>query len=142
MIKYNLICKNCKNSFNSWFSSSTEFEKLKKNKHLNCYKCNSINIEKSLMSPNILSSKNTDAQMMLSKEESKIRKKIREYKKFIKKNFNYVGENFAQEVRSIKYNKKEKTKGIYGKASFDEISELKEEGIDTDIIPWFDNSDN
>ena len=94
------------------------------------------------MSPNILSSKNTDAQMMLSKEESKIRKKIREYKKFIKKNFNYVGENFAQEVRSIKYNKKEKTKGIYGKASFDEISELKEEGIDTDIIPWFDNSDN
>jgi hypothetical protein len=142
MIKYNLICKNCKNSFNSWFSSSAEFEKLKKNKHLNCYKCNSINIEKSLMSPNILSSKNTDAQMMLSKEESKIRKKIREYKKFIKKNFNYVGENFAQEVRSIKYNKKEKTKGIYGKASFDEISELKEEGIDTDIIPWFDNSDN
>ena len=142
MIKYNLICKNCKNSFNSWFSSSAEFEKLKKNKHLNCYKCNSINIEKSLMSPNILSSKNTDAQMMLSKEESKIRKKIREYKKFIKKNFNYVGENFAQEVRSIKYNKKEKTKGIYDKASFDEISELKEEGIDTDIIPWFDNSDN
>ena len=142
MIKYNLICKNCKNSFDSWFSSSAEFEKLKKNKHLNCYECNSINIEKSLMSPNILSSKNTDTQTMLSKEESKIRKKIREYKKFIKKNFNYVGENFAQEVRSIKYNKKEKTKGIYGKASFDEISELKEEGIDTDIIPWFDNSDN
>ena len=30
MIKYNLICKDCTISFDSWFSSSKEFEKLKK----------------------------------------------------------------------------------------------------------------
>ena len=28
MIKYKLICKNCDTSFDSWFSSSKEFEKL------------------------------------------------------------------------------------------------------------------
>ena len=30
MIKYKLSCKNCFLKFDSWFSSSTEFEKVKK----------------------------------------------------------------------------------------------------------------
>ena len=30
MIKYRLTCKNCNVSFDSWFASSNEFEKLKK----------------------------------------------------------------------------------------------------------------
>ena len=54
MIKYKLICKNCENSFDSWFASSTEFEKLKKKKLLNCHLCNSIEIEKSLMAPKLI----------------------------------------------------------------------------------------
>jgi len=29
MIKYKLICKDCSISFDSWFSSSKEYEKLK-----------------------------------------------------------------------------------------------------------------
>ena len=57
-------------------------------------------------------------------------------------NFNYVGENFAHEARSLHYNSKKKLKGIYGKATADEISELKDEGIDTDVIPWFQDHDN
>ena len=36
----------------------------------------------------------------------------------------------------------EKDKGIYGTASKDEIKELKEEGIDTKIIPWIENKNN
>ena len=51
MIKYKLICKNCDSSFDSWFASSGEFEKLKKKKLLNCHRCNSKRIEKSLMAP-------------------------------------------------------------------------------------------
>ena len=30
MIKYKLICRDCNKIFDSWFSSSKEFEKLKK----------------------------------------------------------------------------------------------------------------
>ncbi|WP_435163172.1 hypothetical protein [Candidatus Pelagibacter bacterium nBUS_25] len=30
MIKYKLACKNCETTFDSWFASSKEFEKLKK----------------------------------------------------------------------------------------------------------------
>ena len=47
MIKYKLICKDCEISFDSWFSSSVEFEKLKKKKLLICHFCNSMNIKKS-----------------------------------------------------------------------------------------------
>ena len=33
-------------------------------------------------------------------------------------------------------------KGIYGDASLDQIKELKEEGIETDVIPWINDNDN
>ena len=66
----------------------------------------------------------------------------KEYQKFIKNNFEYVGENFAYEARSIHYNNKKKTKGIYGNATTEEVKELKEEGINTEIIPWVNEKDN
>ena len=72
----------------------------------------------------------------------KINEKIKEYQKFIKKNFEYVGENFAYEARSIHYKNKKKNKGIYGTASREEIKDLREEGIDTEIIPWIEDNNN
>ena len=57
MIKYSLKCKNCSIEFESWFSSSKEFDRLKKLKHLNCQNCNSIKIEKSLMAPSLFNTK-------------------------------------------------------------------------------------
>ena len=65
MIKYKLICKKCDNSFDSWFSSSKEYEKLKKLKHINCFQCNSFNVEKTLMSPNVVKSKKHQNEMNL-----------------------------------------------------------------------------
>ena len=53
MIKYSLICKSCDLSFESWFASSNEYEKLKRKKLLTCHKCNSLNVDKSLMTPSI-----------------------------------------------------------------------------------------
>ena len=88
MIKYKLKCENCKLSFDSWFASSQEYEKLKK------------------------------------------------------KNFEYVGENFAYEARSIHYKNKNKNRGIYGTASKEEIKDLREEGIDTVTIPWVEDKNN
>ena len=64
------------------------------------------------------------------------------YQKFIKQNCKYVGDNFAQEVRTIHYDNKKDTRGIYGKVTAEEIDELNEEGIETTIIPWFDKSEN
>ena len=135
MIKYKLICENCNLSFDSWFASSKEFEKLKKKNFLNCHRCDSNKIEKTLMAPkSILKSESERTQNKIVKFEE-INKKIKQYNTFIKKNFKYVGNNFAFEARSIHYNNNKKEKGIYGTASNEEINELKAEGIDTEIIP-------
>ena len=142
MIKYRLICKNCNNAFDSWFSSSKEYEKLKKLKHLNCHKCNSLKVEKTLMAPSIVSTKDKIISISKDNKFSKIKNKIKEYQKFVKKNFDYVGDNFVNEARTIHYNKDSKKKGIYGKANFEEISELREEGIETEVIPWFKDNEN
>tara|TARA_Y100000590_G_C15701215_1_gene1006858 strand:- start:631 stop:1059 length:429 start_codon:yes stop_codon:yes gene_type:complete len=142
MIKYKLICKNCEISFDSWFASSKEYEKLKRLKHLNCHNCNSLNVEKTLMSPNILNIKKNNIKILKDKKYIKIKNKLKEYQKFIKKNFEYVGENFAYEARSIHYNNKKKSKGIYGTVTLKEAKELKEEGIDTEVIPWVNDNDH
>ena len=138
MIKYKLICKECNLSFDSWFASSDEYEKLKKKKFLNCHNCDSNEVEKTLMAPK-LKLKNEDKKDL---KFNHVYKKIKEHQKFIKKNFNYVGENFAYEARLIHYDNKKNNKGIYGKASIDEINELKDEGIATEMIPWTEDKNN
>ena len=136
MIKYKLTCKDCTYQFDSWFASSKEFEKLRISKYLNCLSCNSLNIDKSLMAPSVLNNKTGDKKLI------EVKNKLKEYKKFIKNNFDYVGENFVYEARSVHYNNKKRKKGIYGNASTKEIKELKEEGIETEIIPWVDDREN
>ena len=71
-----------------------------------------------------------------------IKKTIKDYQKFIKDNFKYVGKNFAYEARSIHYEKKKNSKGIYGNASKKDLIELKEEGIETQMIPWVEDKEN
>tara|TARA_B100001093_G_scaffold498176_1_gene545973 strand:- start:268 stop:696 length:429 start_codon:yes stop_codon:yes gene_type:complete len=142
MIKYSLICKDCDLIFESWFANSKEYEKLKRKKLLNCNICNSINVEKSLMSPNLINKK---SDLLNNKEKmkyDKIKKTISEYQKFIKNNFKYVGNNFAYEARSIHYSDKKIEKGIYGTASKQDLSELKDEGIDAQMIPWVEDKNN
>ena len=138
MIKYRLICKNCDLNFESWFSSSLEFERLKKKDLLNCHVCDSKDIEKTLMAPKLKLVNNSKKDLKFTQ----VYKKIKEYQKFIKKNLNFVGENFAYEARSIHYNNKKNKKGIYGTASIDEIKELKDEGIETEMIPWIEDKNN
>ena len=142
MIKYKLLCKDCETTFDSWFSSSIEYEKLKKKNFLNCSICNSLNIEKALMSPSIFRSTNVKSKGKKSNQYNEIRKKLLEYQQFIKKNFEYVGENFAYEARSINYNNKKNLKRIYGTATKKDLKELKEEGIETEIIPWVKDNTN
>ena len=141
MIKYNLSCK-CNCTFNSWFASSEEFGRLMKKKLITCPECNSINVNKSIMAPNVSSSKKNDN--INYQFQKNIKKKIIKYQKFIKENCKYVGDNFAQEARSIHYDKKEtkETKGIYGRVTAEEIDELNEEGIETTTIPWYDKTEN
>ena len=142
MIKYSLICNKCHLTFESWFASSNEFEKLKKRKFLNCHNCGSLDVKKNLMAPSLINNKKNQNHEKDQKKLNNIKKTLKEYQKFIKNNFDYVGKNFAYEARSIHYNNKKKIKGIYGTASKQDLKELKEEGIDTQMIPWIENENN
>ena len=142
MIKYELLCKNCETTFDSWFSSSAEYEKLKKKKFINCYMCNSLNVQKNLMSPTVFRSTTNKRNDEKSEQYNEIKKKLLEYQRFIKRNFEYVGENFVKEARSMSYKNKRASKGIYGTATKEDLKELKEEGIEAEIIPWIKDNLN
>ena len=142
MIKYKLICADCEVTFDSWFSTSKEYEKLKNKKFLNCYICNSLNVEKALMSPSVLMSKNNSKTVNQIKKYKETKEIILKYQEFIKKNFDYVGENFAYEARSVHYKNKKVQKGIYGIATKEDLKELKEEGIETELMPWIKGNMN
>ena len=142
MIKYELICKQCNITFDSWFAASKEYDKLKKKKLLSCYSCGSLKIEKNLMAPKLIKKHHHEKAEKELVKYKKIKKKIIEYQNFIKTNFEYVGDNFAYEVRSIHYKDKIKKKGVYGTATKKDLKELKEEGINTQLIPWIEENNN
>ena len=138
MIKYNLVCE-CGKDFESWFSSSTEYDVLKKRKLVNCIYCNSTSIKKSIMSPNLpVKSQKKSKKVQL---EQNIKKQLLNFRRYIEKNCKNVGDNFPQEARNIHYDKKT-SKGIYGKATQEETNELLEEGIEVGTIPWINKYEN
>lgn len=137
MIKYNLICKN-KHEFESWFSDSEEFEKLLQKKLLECIFCNSKEVKKTIMSPKVLNSKNIfEVENINNKELAKVKNDLSKLRKFVEKNFEYVGNNLAKKVREAYYDKKNK-KNIYGTTTSKERDELLEEGIEITSIPWIE----
>ena len=140
MIKYNLKCNN-NHEFESWFSDSKEFDRLRAKKLLECIYCSSKIIKKSIMAPmiSVPKNKNINQYEINDKVLQKERNKLIKLRNFIEKNFEYVGEDFSKKVREIYYDKKNK-KMIYGITSPEERKELKEEGIDLLSIPWVDKN--
>jgi len=131
------VCKN-KHEFESWFSESQEYEKLTKKKLLECIYCGSINVKKNIMSPRILSGQNKDKEKenkIFNKEVQKAKNDFLKLRKFVEKNFEFVGDRFADRVRDVYYDKKS-NKNIYGSTTQQEREELKEEGINLTTIPW------
>ena len=122
MIKYNLKCNN-DHEFESWFANSEEYEKLNKKGLLDCIYCSS--------------KKKSDNFEVLSKEIKNEKDKLLQLRKYIEKNFDYVGRDLSSKVREVFYDKKSK-KAIYGTATNKEREELAEEGIELLSIPWVD----
>ena len=138
MIKYNLTCIN-EHEFESWFSDSSEFDKLNKKGLLECIYCSSKKISKSIMAPMVsnLSEKQTDIR---EKQFIKEKNSLIQLRKYIENNFEYVGKDFSKKVREVYYDKKN-NKAFYGNTTAEEREELAEEGINLLTIPWV-NKDN
>ena len=131
MIIFNLKCFNCDFNFEGWFENSKEYLKQNKKNLINCPSCESTNIDKGLMAPNLnkkSNSKKKNIKKSLASNMSKL-------KKIIEKNFDYVGENFTEEAKKIKYGEADE-RSIYGEATLEQTKELIEEEIDIVPLPF------
>ena len=139
MIKYTLNCNNG-HQFDTWFSDSDSYEKLKKKGHLECAICSSKKVEKSLMTPKITSGRDEKKKTLISTQTT-LEKEIKALRKKIETTAIDVGENFPEEARAIHYGEKEEMP-IIGKTTVDEAKDLADEGIPFIPLPWSDDKVN
>ena len=150
MIKYSLKCveDNCSKQqpFDGWFQNSTSYKKQIEDGYISCPYCGSLNIKKNLMSPSLKSakkknlktnSKNIEYNELNKKTDKQIDMMVvlRNLKKEIQKNADFVGKNFAKEAKAI-HEGKSKERAIYGQANAKDLEELKSKNIDVINVPW------
>ena len=137
MILFDLQCdKNHK--FECWFASSVNYEEQLKKKMIVCPYCNSTEIKKSLMAPNINIkgiTKNNKKNDKIKISQNNLENQIRKFKKYIEKNTDNVGKNFAEEAKKIYYGET-KSRPIRGESTAEEAQELAEEGRPFSQLPW------
>ena len=131
MIVFNLNCSDCASSFEGWFENTKDFKKQIKKGLVSCPSCNSTQIKKGLMAPNVAMKSNSK----ISKKNKSIASNIKKLKKIIEKEFDYVGNKFTEEAKKIKYGEA-KERAIYGEASIEQTKELIDEDIDVLPLPF------
>ena len=131
MIVFNLICSDCASSFEGWFENTNDYNKQIKKGLLTCPSCNSTQIKKGLMAPNVSKKSNSK----ISKRNKSIASNVKKLKKIIEKEFDYVGDKFTEEAKKIKYGEV-KERAIYGEASIEQTKELINEDIDVLPLPF------
>tara|TARA_R110002020_G_scaffold152123_8_gene329719 strand:- start:1479 stop:1943 length:465 start_codon:yes stop_codon:yes gene_type:complete len=138
MIRYDLICEN-EHVFEAWFSNSSDYDRQEKDGLLCCAVCATSQVKKAIMAPNVSTSRKKEQrreteQKALSVMSAEAKKMAEAVKAEIRKNCENVGDKFADEARAMHYGEKE-SRGIYGKASPREASELAEEGVGIAPLP-------
>lgn len=140
MIRYDLICDKG-HGFDSWFRDSATYDKQAKRRLVLCPVCDSHKVSKQLMAPGIpaKSNKKSDEPARvfnapIDPRQQMLVKMMRELRKQVEQNADYVGDQFAEEARRIHYNEAEK-RGIYGEATREDAEALVEEGIEIHPLP-------
>ena len=152
MIKYQLICDQ-NHEFEGWFQASAAFDAQAESGLLRCPLCDSDQVKRALMTPNLASPKRrkeiepppanpTLAQQLAPPTESEqvqafgaALAELRQLQQKITKDCRDVGDNFAEEALKIHYGEAE-AEGIYGRTTHEEREALEDEGIDVLDMPW------
>jgi len=134
MINYTLKCDQ-NHTFDSWFKSAEAFEMLVKKSMVVCSECGSTKITKAIMAPSVSTSRKKDNKPPELEKKSKLKNDILELKKKIEENSEYVGNNFANEARSM-YLGETPERSIYGEAKADDAKKLIDDGIPVMPLPF------
>lgn len=147
MIRYDLICDKG-HAFDGWFRDSAAFDQQIKRHVVSCTHCGSEVVTKQLMAPGIPTRSNRKPdvpQKMLAgavdPRTEMMMKMMREVRKNVEANAEYVGDRFADEARKIHYAESEK-RGIYGEAKPEDAQALIEEGIEVHPLPRLPEDSN
>jgi hypothetical protein len=133
VIKFSLICDQG-HDFEAWFRDSGDFETQNRRGFLECPSCGSSHVSKALMAPNVATARKRDEVAVATGNavQREVMAKLREMAREMKKTGEDVGERFPEEARKIHYGEAD-PRGIYGKATPDEVSGLLDEGVE--ILP-------
>jgi hypothetical protein len=155
MILFELRCDQ-NHHFEGWFRDGKGYEAQTKAGKLVCPVCGSRRIEKAMMAPRIgkgARTKSAKAEVTnlpapapapvppAHPAEMKAVQMLRDLRKQIEANCDYVGPEFAEEARKIHYGEAE-ARGIYGETSAEEAEALDEEGIEFARVPWVPRQDS
>ncbi|MBL8689502.1 MAG: DUF1178 family protein [Rhodospirillaceae bacterium] len=138
MILYDLRCGK-DHGFEGWFRDSKAYDSQRRGGRVVCPICGDKKVRKAPMAPRL--SKGAVAKSGKGPTEAEALTALREMRKQVEANCDYVGPNFAEEARKIHYGETEK-RGIYGEASESDSKDLADEGIEVGRIPWVPLADN
>ncbi|MFZ2099329.1 MAG: DUF1178 family protein [Oricola sp.] len=135
MIKFSLACGEG-HDFEAWFRDSGDYETQKKRGFLECPACGSSHVDKALMAPSVATSRKREevAVAIGNAAQREIMAKLHEMARAVRKTGEDVGARFPEEARKIHYGEAD-ARGIYGKATPDEVSNLLDEGVEIMPLP-------
>ncbi|MEY3082639.1 MAG: hypothetical protein RJA94_2624 [Pseudomonadota bacterium] len=140
MIHYDLICDKG-HAFDGWFRNSSAYDEQAGRGLVTCTHCGSGKVEKQLMAPGIPAKSNRKSdsatKMVAAPADPRLAElmnMVREMRRHVEENAEYVGDRFADEARKIHYEESEQ-RGIYGQTTADEAKALVEEGITVHALP-------
>lgn len=135
MIRYSLKCDR-DHAFEAWFRSSSDYDRTLKAGENACPVCGSHAVEKAVMAPAVAGTKKSEKVSLAAPDprSAVMREALKEFRKKVTENADYVGDKFAEEARKIHFNETEQ-RGIYGEATPEEARELAEDGIAFQPLP-------
>ncbi|PCJ69625.1 MAG: hypothetical protein COA62_08870 [Rhodobiaceae bacterium] len=133
MIKYRLICSQ-DHEFDGWFAGSKAFDAQVADSEIACPLCANTDIRKALMAPSVVTSKRSKKHVTPSETVEQVQMFMSKVRAHVESNFDYVGDQFADEARRIHYGEADERE-IYGEATLDEAQDLVEEGVSVAPLP-------
>tara|TARA_R110000796_G_scaffold251274_1_gene382273 strand:+ start:204 stop:644 length:441 start_codon:yes stop_codon:yes gene_type:complete len=131
MIRYALICSDCDHDFEAWFASSAAFDDQSGRGLVSCAMCGGENVAKQIMAPSVRTSENRKSE---PDEAARVREFMAKARDHVANNFDYVGDSFADEARSMYYGETE-DRPIWGETTAEESEALREEGVPAAPLP-------
>ncbi|ODT68114.1 MAG: hypothetical protein ABS75_21680 [Pelagibacterium sp. SCN 63-23] len=133
MIQYALQCSKG-HRFDAWFKNAAAYDEQQARGIVTCAQCGDAGVEKAPMAPSLTRSPERVPLSAAHPEAAKIRDMLRQYRKKVVDEADYVGDRFAEEARKIHFEEVE-ARGIYGEATRDEVASLLDDGVDFLPLP-------